>query len=97
MFKKAVQIRNPSPSAAFVFLDDSLKTVDDGYFAVRLTPTWQNSPTIRHSRGGAFSFADGHSERWGWTGLDTEQSFDMPMTAQNANDLKRLQDASALP
>ena len=97
MFKKAVQIRNPSPSAAFVFVDDSLKTIDDGYFAVRLTATWQNSPTIRHSKGATFSFADGHSERWRWTGLNTEQSYDVAMTAQNANDLKKLQDAVALP
>ena len=97
MFKKTSQIRKPSPSGAFVFLDESLNTVDDGYFAVLLTPIWQNSPTIRHSRGTTISFADGHSERWKWKGLSTEQGYLVPSTAANARDLQRLQDTVALP
>jgi len=97
MFKKTTQIVKPTPSAAFVFLDESLNTLDDGYFAVRLSTTWQNSPTTRHSRGATFSFADGHSERWGWRGLNTEQGTDRPPTPANLVDLKRLQDSVAVP
>ena len=97
MFKKMAQIAKPSPSAAFVFLDESLNTVDDGYFAVRLTSTWQNSPTIRHSQSATFSFADGHSERWRWRALNKEQTYDVSATAANLPDLKRMQDAVAVP
>ena len=97
MFKKMALIVKPSPSAAFVFLDESLNTLDDGYFAVRLTATWQNSPTVRHSQGSTFSFADGHSERWRWRGLNKEQTYDVAATASTTADLKRMQDAVAVP
>jgi prepilin-type processing-associated H-X9-DG protein len=96
MFKKASQIYRPSPSAAFVFVDESINTVDDGYFAVRLTPVWQNSPTIRHSRGATLSFADGHSESWHWRTLNVEQSYNINTTASD-RDLKNLQDATLVP
>jgi len=101
MFKKLAQIRSPNPSQAFVFLDESLLTVDDAYFAVRLSPanTWQNSPTVRHSRGSGFSFADGHSELWKWRSLSKEQGLDASATSpvNTVADLKKLQDATAVP
>jgi prepilin-type N-terminal cleavage/methylation domain-containing protein/prepilin-type processing-associated H-X9-DG protein len=96
MFKKSADIIKPVPTAAFVFLDESINTVDDGYFAVRLTATWQNSPTIRHSRGATFSFADGHAETWHWRILNAEQTYNVGTSATDS-DLKRLQDAVAVP
>jgi prepilin-type N-terminal cleavage/methylation domain-containing protein/prepilin-type processing-associated H-X9-DG protein len=96
MFKKASQINKPNPSAAVVFVDESIKTVDDGYFAVRLSAVWQNSPTIRHSRGATFSFADGHAETWHWRILNVEQDYNVNTSASDP-DLKRLQDAVAVP
>jgi prepilin-type N-terminal cleavage/methylation domain-containing protein/prepilin-type processing-associated H-X9-DG protein len=98
MFKRTSQIVKPSPSAGLTFLDESINTIDDGYFAVRLTSTWQNSPTVRHYQGATLSFADGHSERWGWRGLSKEQSWDVPVIgAGQTIDLKRLQDSVAVP
>ncbi len=97
MFKKIGDIRGPSPSLAFTFLDESLLTADDGYFAVRLSATWQNSPTVRHGQGAGFGFADGHAEVWRWRGLNVEQGFNVPSTTATAYDLKRLQDATATP
>jgi prepilin-type processing-associated H-X9-DG protein len=96
MFKKSTQIVKPNSPAAFVFLDESINTVDDGYFAVRLTAVWQNSPTVRHSRGATFSFADGHSEPWHWRTLNTEQGYNVSTTTSD-QDLKKLQDATAVP
>jgi prepilin-type N-terminal cleavage/methylation domain-containing protein/prepilin-type processing-associated H-X9-DG protein len=97
-FKTMSSIQGPNPPAALVFLDESLNTIDDGYFAVRLTSIWQNSPTTRHSKGATLSFADGHAERWGWRGLTTEQGLNAPVVgAGQALDLKRLQDAVAIP
>ena len=67
-FKKYSDIRNPSPSQALVFVDESKETVDDGYYATQAPPsrTWQNSPTARHGKAAAFSFADGHAEIKKW-------------------------------
>jgi prepilin-type N-terminal cleavage/methylation domain-containing protein/prepilin-type processing-associated H-X9-DG protein len=96
MFKKSTQIVKPSPVNAFVFLDESLNTVDDGYFAVRLTAVWQNSPTIRHSKGATFSFADGHSETWHWRTLNVEQTYNINTSAAD-RDLQQLQNATAIP
>jgi prepilin-type N-terminal cleavage/methylation domain-containing protein/prepilin-type processing-associated H-X9-DG protein len=97
MFKKTSQIVQPAPSSALTFLDESINTIDDGYFAVRLTSIWQNSPTVRHNLGTTMSFADGHSERWGWRGLNTEQSWNAPVVGSGqAIDLQRLQDSVAV-
>ena len=75
-YKKVTEILQPGPSEAMTFVDESIETVDDGYFAVNYTAhitDWQNSPTARHGKSGVLAFADGHSERWRWRVLNTEQ------------------------
>ncbi len=65
--RKTTDIKDPAPSGASVFVDESNQTLEDGYFAIQVDPRiWQNSPTDRHSRGATFSFADGHSEYFKW-------------------------------
>jgi len=96
-FKKTTQILQPTPSSALTFLDESINTIDDGFFAVRLTSIWQNSPTVRHNLGASLSFADGHSERWGWRGLTTDQDLNAPVVGTGqAIDLQRLQNSVAV-
>jgi prepilin-type N-terminal cleavage/methylation domain-containing protein/prepilin-type processing-associated H-X9-DG protein len=95
-FAKLHEIRHPDPPNALVFVDESIQSVDDGYFATHLQQTWMNSPTTRHSRGAVFSFADGHAERWQWRALNTEQDWFAPTVANGvdtAADLRRLQKA----
>jgi len=78
-YKKMTEIAQPSPAEAMTFLDESIETLDDGYFAVNWEnkPTvWQNSPTVRHGKSGVFAFADGHSERWSWRVLNRDQEID---------------------
>jgi prepilin-type N-terminal cleavage/methylation domain-containing protein/prepilin-type processing-associated H-X9-DG protein len=82
-YKKLTEVRLPVPSEAMTFVDESINTVDDGYFAVNYSnhaTEWQNSPTVRHGRSGVFAFADGHSERWRWRALNTEQGIYPPYT-----------------
>jgi prepilin-type N-terminal cleavage/methylation domain-containing protein/prepilin-type processing-associated H-X9-DG protein len=95
MFKKTVQINNPSPAGALLFADESINSVDDCIFGLDWT-TWRNSPTIHHSRGAAFSYADGHVERWQWLGLATEQSIFASATGASLTDLQRMLNAVAL-
>lgn len=78
-YRKMSEIKDPSPGEAMTFLDESVETLDDGYFAVNLNDrknVWQNSPTVRHGQAGVFAFADGHAERWRWRYLQKEQGLD---------------------
>jgi len=66
-YRKTAQINRPLPVNAFVFVDESEYTIDDGYFAVLVNEdTWQNFRAYRHGGSASLSFADGHSEikRW---------------------------------
>ena len=95
-YTKLNQIHDPSPTEAIVFVDESINTIDDGYFAtLAVISEWKNSPTSRHSKGGVFSFADGHSERWGWKTLNQENALDTPTLffGNTTADLARLQNA----
>ena len=96
LIKKMQDIQRPAPARALVFVDESINTVDDSYFATRLQQVWMNSPTVRHSRGAVLSFADGHAERWQWRGLSVEQDLDAHAVSGSGNsaaDLRRVQDA----
>jgi prepilin-type N-terminal cleavage/methylation domain-containing protein len=65
--KKETEIQHPAPAEAFVFIDERSDSIDDGFFAITLTPrSWQNCPAFWHSTGDNLSFADGHAEHWGW-------------------------------
>lgn len=65
--KKTTQINRPGPSKAFVFVDESQYTIDDGFFAVKVNEdVWDNFPASRHGDSASFSFADGHSEMKHW-------------------------------
>jgi prepilin-type N-terminal cleavage/methylation domain-containing protein/prepilin-type processing-associated H-X9-DG protein len=78
-YKKMAEIRQPPPAEAMTFLDESIETLDDGYFAVNYNDSkdkWQNSPTVRHGKSGVLAFADGHSERWRWRVLSVDQGLD---------------------
>jgi prepilin-type N-terminal cleavage/methylation domain-containing protein len=100
MFKKTSSIIDPPPSGAFVFIEESYLTVDDGYFAVKAPGvfSWQNSPTVRHGRACELSFADGHAEIWRWRYLNKDQDLDASVTVAGVNttpDLVKLQLAVA--
>jgi competence protein ComGC len=52
----------PSPENAFIFIDESPYTMDDGYFQVSSgTPAFPELPASYIEGGGGLSFADGHA------------------------------------
>ena len=67
-YRKFHQIVRPSPSQAFVFLDEHPESIDDGYFLVwmDLKGAWGNWPANYHNGACGFSFADGHGEIKKW-------------------------------
>jgi prepilin-type processing-associated H-X9-DG protein len=78
--RKYSDIRDPYPSGALVFLDESSTTLEDGYFAIKVDARiWQNCPADRHNRAANLSFADGHSELYKWLEPKTgKRSYDEP-------------------
>jgi len=93
-YRKMVDIKTPVPSEALTFIDESIETLDDGYFAVNLdSNTWQNSPTVRHGRSGVLAFADGHAELWPWKTINIDQDLSIAAKPLPNRDLRRLQRA----
>jgi prepilin-type N-terminal cleavage/methylation domain-containing protein/prepilin-type processing-associated H-X9-DG protein len=65
------EIRRPTPSSLFVFIDEHPDTLLDSQFGNPVRgrywpPMWFDMPADRHNRGACLSFADGHAERWRW-------------------------------
>src|SRR5262249_6469153 len=66
-YLKMTQINRPLPAMAFVFMDESEYTIDDGYFAVLVNEdVWQNYGAYRHGGSASLSYADGHGEVRKW-------------------------------
>ena len=96
--KKYTAIRNPSPAKANVFVHESPKTIEDGYFAVKgFQNIWQNLPASTHGNGGTLAFADGHAEFWKWIEPETakRKTWDEPGKKPVDRDLVRFQKATA--
>jgi prepilin-type N-terminal cleavage/methylation domain-containing protein/prepilin-type processing-associated H-X9-DG protein len=92
---KEEQILKPTPSQAVVHLDESPKSLNDGfYFTAVEGDTWTDLIGILHSKGGNFSFADGHAEHWRWKDSRTLTVAPGGSTPNN-EDLKKLQAAIA--
>jgi hypothetical protein len=69
---KETDILFPPSSKALLFIDERSDSIDDGYYAISLTPaSWQNVPAWWHNRGDVVSFADGHAEHWRWLEAST--------------------------
>jgi len=96
-YVKVSDVKSPGPSGAIVFVEESVNTIDDGYFWMDNDLTqWLNSPTVRHNNGASFSFADGHAEHWRWQALNTEQGLKAPVGSTTA-DRQRVQNAVYQP
>jgi prepilin-type N-terminal cleavage/methylation domain-containing protein/prepilin-type processing-associated H-X9-DG protein len=66
--KKLSDITTPKPVQAFVFVEESQNSIDDGHFGFMPEPqdnTWYNCPAQWHG-GANFSFADGHADYRKW-------------------------------
>jgi prepilin-type N-terminal cleavage/methylation domain-containing protein/prepilin-type processing-associated H-X9-DG protein len=96
-YAKVTEVKSPGPTDAIVFVEESVNTIDDGYFWTDNDLThWLNSPTVRHNQGASFSFVDGHAEKWRWRVLNTEQGLTAPVRSSTV-DLQRVHDAVYQP
>ncbi len=97
-FRKSSDITRPSPSEAFVFLDEHPDGIDDGYFLVFVnrSKTWGNMPANYHNGACGFSFADGHAEIRKWVDPDTK-SRKIVANPRGPNDVPWLQLRTSAP
>ena len=70
---KASEIKNPPPSKALVFIDESEGSIENSRFYLNQPGTWVwvDFVSIRHNNGAVLSFADGHAEQWRWVEPNT--------------------------
>ena len=66
VFKRDTDIVNPSPAAAWVFIDEHERSINDGWFAVDMKGNrgLLDAPATRHNNAYGLAFADGHGEIW---------------------------------
>jgi prepilin-type N-terminal cleavage/methylation domain-containing protein len=69
-YRKVTDLTCPLPSATWIFCDETMYTLNDGYLEVALNgPSFPDIPAAYHGFNNAFGFADGHTELHKW--LDT--------------------------
>lgn len=66
VFRHEADIISPNPAAAWVFIDEHERSINDGWFAVDMAGNkgLLDAPATRHANAYALSFADGHVEVW---------------------------------
>jgi prepilin-type N-terminal cleavage/methylation domain-containing protein len=70
-YNKLSDFKKLSPSDAFVYVDENLTSINDGWFwinprGIEGTGEYRDLPAINHVDSSAFSFADGHAEHHKW-------------------------------
>jgi prepilin-type N-terminal cleavage/methylation domain-containing protein/prepilin-type processing-associated H-X9-DG protein len=70
VYIKTTDLTCPLPSMAFIFADETMYTLDDGFMQMAgpESPSFPNAPAHYHGGSGSFSFADGHVEAHAWKG-----------------------------
>lgn len=66
VYKREADIVKPAPAAAWVFIDEHERSINDGWFAVDMKGDrgLLDAPATRHNNSYALSFADCHAEVW---------------------------------
>jgi prepilin-type N-terminal cleavage/methylation domain-containing protein/prepilin-type processing-associated H-X9-DG protein len=97
MWDKMNEIKQPSPSDVFVFVDEDSDCVLDAEFgnppAYENWAVWWDLPSSRHNQGGNLSFADGHVERWKWATPKVFYDYVQSVSPEEMPDFLRIQKA----
>ncbi|HEY1786707.1 MAG TPA: prepilin-type N-terminal cleavage/methylation domain-containing protein [Verrucomicrobiae bacterium] len=97
---KLAEIRQPNPTAVFVFIDENSDAVLDAEFGNPPADSpyfeqgiWWDLPSSRHNRGGNLSFVDGHVEHWRWAVPKTFIDYAQSIAPGELPDYQRIQNA----
>jgi prepilin-type N-terminal cleavage/methylation domain-containing protein len=70
LYRKMTDLSCPRPNDAFVFCDEAMYTMNDGFLQVTMnTPDFPDVPANYDCGGNCLSFADGHGEYVKWHGV----------------------------
>jgi len=97
VFRNEHDIVTPNPSAAWVFIDEHEKSINDGWFAVDMVGNrgMLDAPATRHAGSYALSFADGHVETWKLQDDRTRRWASLPISNNPENpDWRKLREAT---
>ena len=86
VYRKMNDLSNPGPVNVWLFCDESMRSMNDGYLQMSLnSPLYPDIPANYDSGGNCFSFADGHVEyrKWKWPGLPTAGLKNVPNSHNN--------------
>ena len=74
-YQKSTDIKRPSPSNLWVFVDEHPDSINDGWTIMNPTDlnNWTDLPASYHNGACDFGFADGHSETHKWIEATTKQ------------------------
>lgn len=98
VFKRDTDIVTPSPSKAWVFIDEHERSINDGWFAVDMKGErgLLDAPATRHNNAYGLAFADGHGEIWKLRDSRSINWKALPISNHPLNpDWQRLQEASS--
>jgi hypothetical protein len=71
LYSKTADLTTPGPANTWVFCDESMYSLNDGYLQLNLNaPGYPDVPAAYDLGGNCFSFADAHVEyrKWVWPG-----------------------------
>jgi prepilin-type N-terminal cleavage/methylation domain-containing protein/prepilin-type processing-associated H-X9-DG protein len=104
IYRKTGDLSRPGPSNLFVFIDEAVYSLDDGFFVINPSPSytnsWINTPGTYHGNAGGLSYADGHAEIKLWRDANLlaktkpQQYVNTPVSADNSGDWTWLQQRS---
>ena len=80
LYGKTSQLMGIKPVDIWIFCDESMCSLNDGYLQVSLsTPDFPDEPANYHGRMNCFSFQDGHAEEHKWRGtlMNTPYGFNI--------------------
>jgi prepilin-type processing-associated H-X9-DG protein/prepilin-type N-terminal cleavage/methylation domain-containing protein len=100
VWTKFTEIRHPTPSELFVFIDENADTIEDAEFGNPPVGSpyfwpdiWWDMPSDRHNQGANLSFADGHVEHWKWRVPKIFLDWFQPISPDEMPDYQRVQNA----
>jgi len=86
-YPKLSSMTTPGPANTWVFIEESMMGIDDGYFVVdptRQTPTeWWELPAVVHGNGTVMVYGDGHSAVRNWTDQQMLRATSSPYCPNN--------------
>ncbi len=95
VFRKQTDLIGPTPSMAWVLIDENPWSINDGWFVCELdTTSWVDIPATYHNKAGGISFADAHAEIKRWHDKNMLNAKALGVAADTSGDLQWLEKRS---